>query len=71
MLRFARYARLLRLMKFSKLSNILVPLEEFVISDTAHLLVRFLKISVIVGFVVHWFACILYSIGTLEFDSTG
>ncbi len=71
MLRFARYARLIRLMKFSKLSNFLAPLEELIITDSAHLMVRFLKISVLVTFVTHWFACTFYIVGTLEFDSSG
>lgn len=70
-LRFARYARLLRLMKFMRLNKYLQPFEELIVSDWAHLGVRFLKISCAVVFITHWAACVLYSVAVNEFDMLG
>lgn len=70
-LRFARYARLLRLMKFLRLNRYLQPLEEFIVSDWAHLFVRFMKISIALGFITHWAGCVLYSVGVNEYDMKG
>ena len=71
MLRFARYARLLRLIKFLRLNKYLQPLEELIVSDYAHLGVRFMKISCAVIFITHWAACMMYSVGINEFETVG
>eukprot|EP00347_Sterkiella_histriomuscorum_P010994 403374152 len=70
-LRFARYARLIRLMKFLRLNKYLQPFEELIVSDWAHLFVRFLKISCAVIFITHWAGCVIYSVGVNEFDMLG
>jgi len=36
--------------------------EIFLVSEMAHLTMKFLKISTVVIFAAHWIACILYSI---------
>lgn len=42
-----------------------------IVNDTPNLLMRFSKISVVLIFVTHWFACTLYSIGIYEFQTVG
>ncbi len=61
MIRLTRYLRLLRLLRFVQLNRILSTFEVFLVSEMAHLSMKFLKICTVVIFLAHWIACIMYS----------
>ena len=57
-----RYLRLLRLIRFIKVSKIMQSFEVFIVSEYAHLMMKFFNICMIVIFVAHWIACLMYSV---------
>jgi hypothetical protein len=66
MIRLTRYLRLLRLIRFLQIGRLTAAFEIFLVNEMAHLMMKFLKITVVVIFAAHWIACILYS--TTQFD---
>lgn len=58
-------------MKFLRLNKYLQPFEDFIVSDWAHLAVRFLKISIAVIFITHWAGCMVYSVSLIELETNG
>lgn len=61
MIRLTRYLRLLRLLRFVQLNRILSTFEVFLVSEMAHLTMKFLKICTVIIFLAHWIACIMFS----------
>lgn len=59
----AKYARLVRLIRFLKVNKLMQSVEEFIVNEFANLLMRFLKLSIMLFFVAHWHACLLFKIG--------
>lgn len=68
MIRMTRYLRLLRLVRFVKVSKLMQAFEVLIVSEQAHLIMRFLNICFFVVFIAHWIACILYSVTEYETD---
>lgn len=62
MIRLTRYLRLIRLLRFVQVGRLMAAFEIFLVSEMAHLMMKFLKISTIVIFAAHWIACIMYTI---------
>lgn len=68
MIRMTRYLRLLRLVRFLKVSKLMQAFEVLLVSEQAHLIMRFLNICFFVVFIAHWIACILFSVTEFESD---
>jgi hypothetical protein len=62
MIRLTRYLRLLRLIRFVQIGRLMAAFEIFLVSEMAHLMMKFLKMSTVVIFAAHWIACVLYSV---------
>lgn len=62
---------MLKLVRFHNLNKYLQPFEELLVSDESNLILRFLKLSIVIAFITHWFACALYSVGSFEMERYG
>lgn len=68
LMRMTRYLRLLRMVRFIKVSKLMANFEFLIVSEFAHIVTRFLNLCLVVIFIAHWLACVLYSITEYEDD---
>jgi hypothetical protein len=62
-LRLAKYARLLRLIRFLKVNKFLATIEELIVSESASVFLKFIKLAIELFFITHWVGCMLYISG--------
>ena len=46
-------------------------LEEFFVSEISFLMFKFIKISFVVFFIIHWIGCMMFAVANFECESKG
>ena len=68
--KFLRFIRVFRFIRIFKLKSIFIKMESFLdMSNLLTSIIGFLKLSFIILFIAHWFACIWHFVALLELDS--